>query len=185
MAIKASIVGLAALAFIGPVVLFVGGVVWYRRMKQHRASTSRGLQLGEADAHWPVALKQKTNPSQIRNLADVPLVIVVGKRSPSAAPSTSSSLSPGTSPMHSAGGQALLTPPPAAFSRPEAHTITLATLSALQLQKQQQQHCQHADASAAVHLSSQHAQMHCVLNMPVAKGAAQAPPAAPQGVACH
>jgi len=80
MAIKASIVGFAILAFMGPVLLFLTAVVVVRRLRQHRANAP--LSIGDTDQHWPAALKQPTDPvslSKLSTTAEAHLVVVQGK----------------------------------------------------------------------------------------------------------
>lgn len=182
MAIKASIIGFAVIAFTGPILIFLAAAVLVRRLKQRKQQQQVGLNLGQADAEWPVALTQKSDPSKLPNLADVPLVIVSSKSSGSlgmdssrgvrSAASAGSSTCSSRSSSPAATPMLLTPPPPAAATAPDSHTVVDLAAALCRLSGSQQ---------------GSDVQVHCTRSMPVSKGdvKVQVQPAVQQSVPCH
>lgn len=91
--IKASLIGLATVAFVVPVLLFLAAALLYRRYRQHRTQQGAHIQdIGDEDkSNWHPELRQKSDAAKLAALEDHPVVIVEGKRSASRASSASSS----------------------------------------------------------------------------------------------
>jgi hypothetical protein len=163
MTVKASIVGFAILAFVGPVFLFVTAVFFYRRWKQHRADEAiHNLEGDSQYAKHPELQRKSSNLDKLST--DAPLVVIGGKKSPASSTggsriaagpagsqavsgsSDSMSSSPHMSPLQSPGRPGPLMPPApaAAVAAPkDAVAVDVSALAAQQQQQLQQQQLRH------------------------------------------
>lgn len=214
MAYKLSILGLTAIAFVGPIILCLSAVLLYRR---YRSNSQKGLvSLGLDDNGWHAVLRQKSDAAKLSslNLADVPLVVVEAKRSSSSRPasragsgvlSTVSQPAKGsadssvtsTSRSHSWDESvqqirmcSVLTPPAAAVHSPESHVLDMPALpqskQTQQGQEVQQQLGRQGEAAAAAGQPPPlSGQGHSVLGIPAAGQSSTQPPFASEGFAAY
>jgi hypothetical protein len=212
MAYKLSILGLTAIAFVGPIILFISAVLLYRR---YRSNSQKGLvSLGLDDNGWHAVLRQKSDAAKLSSLklADVPLVVVEGKRSSSRPASRAGSgvLSTVSQPAKGSAGStssstrrsnswdesvqqirmcSVLTPPAAAVHSPESHVLDMPALQKSKQTQQgqgvQQQLGRQGDAAAAGQPPPLFGQGHSVLGIPAAGQSSTQPPSASEGFAAY